>query len=353
MPQKNLASDGQMPATRNRAMVSALQLVVYLLPILVFFVALGIGSYALTPAQCVDIVADRLFGARPFGSELTSTAVTVLMNVRLPRVILSMLVGAALSVSGASFQALMRNPLVEPYTLGVSSGAAFGAALCMATSILPIQAGAFIFALISIAACYGIAYQKQETSVISLILAGIIISAVFSAALSAIQLFVDPLKLQGLIFWTMGAFYTTTWQKLLSALPGMAVGFVVLFALRWKMNILSLGDREAKMLGTDPGRLKALVLAGAALLASSSVAVTGIISLVGLIVPHVCRMLFGPDNKRLIPLSMALGASYLTIVDTIARNLFTFEVPVGIFTTLLGAPFFIFLLRKVRNAGWN
>jgi len=325
----------------------------YFIPIPVFLIALSIGPYELSIPQVIDIIFYKISGNTIFGSVLASSAITAFADIRLPRVILSMLVGAALSVSGASFQSVMKNPLVEPYTLGVSSGAAFGAALSMAFSFLTVQVSAFLFAMLSIVICYSIAQQKGEASVISLILAGIIISSIFTAALSAIQLFVDPLKLQGLIFWTMGAFYTTTWSKVLGSIGFMSVGFTLIFIFRWKLNILSLGDQEAKMLGVHPAIYKGIIIFAATLLASSSVAVTGIISLVGLMIPHICRMLFGPDNRRLIPLSMAFGASYLTIVDTFARNMFTFEIPVGIFTTILGAPFFIILLRKVRNAGWN
>ncbi|NLW65494.1 MAG: iron ABC transporter permease [Clostridiales bacterium] len=330
-----------------------IEIIMYFIPIPVFLIALSIGPYELSIPQVIDIIFYKISGNTIFGSVLASSAITAFADIRLPRVILSMLVGAALSVSGASFQSVMKNPLVEPYTLGVSSGAAFGAALSMAFSFLTVQVSAFLFAMLSIVICYSIAQQKGEASVISLILAGIIISSIFTAALSAIQLFVDPLKLQGLIFWTMGAFYTTTWSKVLGSIGFMAVGFTLIFIFRWKLNILSLGDQEAKMLGVHPAIYKGIIIFAATLLASSSVAVTGIISLVGLMIPHICRMLFGPDNRRLIPLSMAFGASYLTIVDTFARNMFTFEIPVGIFTTILGAPFFIILLRKVRNAGWN
>ncbi|NLH02166.1 MAG: iron ABC transporter permease [Clostridiales bacterium] len=331
----------------------SLEICLYFIPIPVFLTALCIGAYKLRITEVIDIILYKICGYTLFDSRLKALAVKALFDIRLPRVILSMLVGAALSVSGASFQSIMKNPLVEPYTLGVSSGAAFGAAFSMAFSLMPVQISAFAFAMLSIALCYGIARQKEQLSVISLILAGIVISSIFTAALSAIQLFVDPLKLQGLIFWTMGAFYTTTWSKVFSSVGFMAAGFALIFIFRWKLNILSLGDQEAKILGVNPALYKGIIIFAATLLASSSVAVTGIISLVGLMIPHVCRMLFGPDNKKLVPLSMALGASYLTVVDTFARNLFTFEIPVGIFTTFLGAPFFIILLRKVRSAGWN
>ena len=227
------------------------------------------------------------------------------------------------------------------------------ARLSMAFSLLPLQLSAFLFASASILACYLIAGQRGSAPILSLILAGIIVSAVCTAALSAVQLVVDPLKLQGLVFWTMGGFYTTTWEKLLSALPLLLVGLAAVYLLRWRMNILSLGDGEARMLGADPRLLRGAVLLSATLLASASVSVSGILSLVGLMIPHICRMLFGADHRRLIPLSMSLGAAYLTAVDTLARTLFTFEIPVGIFTTFLGAPFFVVLLRKARSIGWN
>lgn len=327
--------------------------ILYLLPIPVFFIALCSGSYQIDVPSIIDTITTAVFGKTVFGTTIEDSIRTVLLNVRLPRVILSLLVGAALSASGAAFQSIMRNPLVEPYTLGVSSGAALGAAISMAFSLLPLQSSAFLFALTSIALCYLISRHHGEASVISLILAGIIISSVCSAALSTIQLFVDPLKLQGLIFWTMGGFYTTTWAKVISCVKFLIPGYALIFFLRWRLNILSLGDRESKMLGLNPTVEKAVVILAATLLASASVAVCGIISLVGLMIPHICRMLFGSDNQKLIPLSMSLGASYLTLVDTLARTLFTFEIPVGVFTTFLGAPFFIILLRKTRNAGWN
>ena len=337
----------------NSRIKTFFEILVYVSPVIVFIIAMRTGSLDLGFKGIADAVLSRMTGNGIFGTDLADSAKTVIVDVRLPRVLLSLLVGAGLSVSGASFQSIMRNPLVEPYTLGVSSAAAFGAALSMVVPFIPIQGSAFGFAMLSVVFCYLIAGRKGQVSVISLILAGIIISSVFTALLSIIQVIVDPLKLQGLIFWTMGGFYTTTWAKLLGALPLFAAGFIVVFILRWKLNILSLGDKEAKMLGVNPALFKAVILFASTLLASASVATAGIISLTGLMIPHICRMLFGPDNKRLIPLSMTFGASYLTVVDIFARSIFTFEIPVGIFTTFAGAPFFIILLKKVRGAGWN
>lgn len=329
------------------------EILIYISPVIVFLTAINIGSIHLGFKELADVFGMKMLGINIFGSNVPGPVQTAIFDVRLPRVLLSLLVGAGLSVSGASFQSIMRNPLVEPYTLGVSSAAAFGAALSMIVPFFPIQLSSFIFAMASVALCYGIARQRRQVSVISLILAGIIISSAFAAALSIIQLLVDPLKLQGLIFWTMGGFYTTTWGKLGMALPLFAAGLILIFIFRWKLNILSLGDREAKILGLNPYVLKGIILFAATLLASTSVATSGIISLAGLMVPHACRMMFGPDNKRLIPLSITFGASYLTAVDIFARSIASFEIPVGIFTTFMGAPFFIILLKKVRGGGWG
>lgn len=327
--------------------------VLIILPIPVFLITLSIGAFHIPVDKIVDILIYKINGYTIFNKVLDRESITVLFNVRLPRVILSMLVGAALSVSGASFQALLRNPLVDPYILGLSSGAAFGAALSLYFMAIPTQLSAFIFGCISVGACYILSRSRGEISVVALILSGVIISSIFTALLSILQIMMDPLKLQGIIYWTMGSFHTSNWSKVFSCLPLITMGILAIYILRWRINILALGDREAKVLGVNHERNKVFIIIAATLLASSSVAVSGIISLVGLMVPHIVRMIIGPDNTKVIPVSICLGASYIAIVDTLSRSLFTFEVPIGIFTTLLGAPFFIVLLRKTRAGGWN
>ncbi len=338
----------------NQSRKKWLEILVYCLPVPVFFLALSLGAVSLGFQETVDIFAYRVTGGSVFETLIAPESVAVLMDVRLPRVLTAMLVGGGLAVAGAAFQSLLKNPLVEPFTLGLSSGAALGAALSMAAIItLPVSLSAFLFAALSITVCYLIAQRKGETPVISLILAGIVVSAVFTAGLYAVQLVVDPLKLQGLVFWTMGGFYTATWDKLLQVVFPMLGAFVVLFIMRWKLNVLSLGEREAKLLGVNPLSGKLIIIGAATLLAACAVSVSGIIGLVGLMIPHICRMIFGADNVKLVPLSMAMGATYLALVDLCSRTLFSFEIPVGIFTTLLGAPFFVVLLRKTRGGAWS
>jgi len=263
---------------------------------------------------------------------------------------MTFLVGMSLAVSGAAFQAMLKNPLVDPYILGLSSGAGFGVSLfSIFIPVLPMQVSALIFGLLAVGISYGFATRRDETSSLALVLAGVMISAVFTALLSMVQLIIDPLRLQSLIYWTMGSFNTASWDRVLSMLPLTVPAAVVVFVMRWRLNILALDDNDARYLGINAKRDKAVLILAAAVLASSAVAVSGIIILVGLVVPHIVRMLIGADNRALIPVSMALGASYLTVVDIFSRTLFTFEMPVGIFTTLIGAPFFIFLLRRMMK----
>lgn len=326
---------------------------VLLLPIPIFFITLCIGSYYIPITKVIDLIFYKISGYTFFHSVIDMNSINVLFDIRLPRVILSMLVGASLSVAGTSFQAVLKNPLVEPYTLGLSSGAAFGAALALAFISIPVQICAFFFACISVAICYFIATKDGDTSVVSLILSGVVISAVFTAFLSMLQIMIDPMKLQGLIYWIMGSLHTSSWEKVLSVLPYMIIGFSVIYIFRWKLNILALGEKDSIILGINPQKYKLIFIFAATLLASSAVSVSGIISLVGLMIPHILRMIFGPDNGKLIPMSFSLGAAYLAIVDCFSRNLCSFEIPIGIFTTIIGAPYFIFLIRRTKAGGWQ
>lgn len=330
-----------------------LKKLIFVFPIVIFFVSLGVGSYSIPLDQMVDIILYKISGYTIFNEQLSAQSINVLVNIRLPRVALGLLVGGALAVSGTAFQAVMRNPLVESYTLGLSSGAAFGAALAMAVVTIPIQICAFAFACLSVGISYLAASKNGETSVISLVLAGVVVASVFTAMLSILQISIDPLQLQGLVYWLMGSLHTASWEKLFAVLPYLVVGYAIIYFFRWKLNILSLGEKDAGSLGVNPQKYKLLFIGAATLMASAAVSVTGIVSLVGLMIPHMLRMLFGPDNTKLIPLSFCLGASYLAIVDMISRNLLTYEIPIGIFTTFLGAPYFIFLIRKTREGGWN
>jgi len=277
---------------------------------------------------------------------------TILVNVRLPRVLLTFLVGGSLASAGNALQALFRNPLVSPYILGLSAGAAFGAALAMTIPLLPLQPTAFAFGILAVGLAYFLARSRRSVSVVSLILSGVIVTGIFTALLTIVQFITDPFKLQTIVHWTMGNLHNTSWAKLKSAAPFCSVGIVWLFLFRWRMNVLALGDEETRAVGLNPEREKLLILVPATLVASAAIAVAGVIGLIGLVVPHMIRMMIGPDNTNSLPASFAFGGAFLLIVDTFSRTVAAFEIPIGVFTTLLGGPFFIFLLRRAK-IGWE
>jgi len=277
---------------------------------------------------------------------------TILWEVRLPRVALTFLVGGALACGGNGLQALFRNPLVCPYILGLSSGAAFGAALAMTTLWLPVQLSAFFFGMVAVGFSYFLARAQHTVSVVSLILSGVVVGGIFTALLTIVQFLTDPFKLQTIVHWTMGNLHNATWEQLRAAAPGILVGVVWLFLWRWRMNVLALGDEETRAVGLNPTRERVLVLIPATLAASAAIAVAGVIGLVGLVVPHMVRMMIGPDNRHTLPASFTFGGAFLLLVDTLSRSLTAFEIPIGVFTTLLGGPFFMYLLKKAR-VGWE
>ena len=277
---------------------------------------------------------------------------TILYQVRLPRILLVFLTGGILAASGSAMQAIFRNPLIDPYILGLSSGAAFGAALALYITLIPIQISAFIFGLLAVGLSYIIARKNKQVSIISLILAGIITNGIFTALLTIIQIISDPFKLQSIVHWIMGSFHTANWYKLkLVIIPAIA-GLIILFFLRWKLNVLALGDEEALSAGINPDRIKVWVLIATTLACSAVIAVSGIIGLYGLIIPHLVRMLFGVNNKTTLLMNLLIGGVFLVVIDDISRSFKGFEIPIGVFTMLFCAPFFIWLLKKT-NTGWQ
>jgi len=271
----------------------------------------------------------------------------ILFGIRLPRLLLGLAVGAALSVSGASLQAVFKNPLVNEYILGISSGAAFGASLSIVVlgSAVPPQIAAFVFALLAVALVLLVS-RTSRSSPISTLLTGVIISAFFSAVLSLVEFFASPYSLQALFYWLMGNLGTAGWPDLAIPLPLIAAGTAILLLMSWRLNVLSLDDEDARSLGVNVKRDQGIVVLLATLITALAVSVAGIIGWLGLIIPHLVRMIVGVDNRRVLPLSAALGASLLVLADDAARVLTAFEVPVGIFTSLIGLPLFILLLAK-------
>ncbi|MCW4033916.1 MAG: iron ABC transporter permease [Candidatus Bathyarchaeota archaeon] len=287
---------------------------------------------------------------------LSQKQLIILTLVRIPRVIISMCVGAALSVSGVSLQGVSRNPLVGPEILGVSAGAGFGAACAILffEGVVPVQVFAFTFGLTAVMLTFLVskAIKNQGNSVIVLILSGIAVSAVFSAALGIMKYVADPYeKLPEIVFWLLGSFSAVSWSDILNVVP-MLVGIVTIVLLRWRVNILSLGEEEAKTLGVNYGITRTVLLMAATLATAASVACCGIISWVGLIVPHITRRIVGSDHKILIPATLSVGAVFMVVCDGLARTLYTFEVPIGIITSLVGAPVFILLLKFGDKKKW-
>lgn len=288
------------------------------------------------------------------GSAVETTEVVV-WNIRLPRVLAAMLVGAALAAAGASYQVLFRNPLVSPDILGVSSGAALGAVcgIFLSLPVIAIQGFAFLGGLGAVAVVILVAQAVRGVDqTLVLVLTGVVMGALAGAATSLLKVMADPYdQLPAITFWLLGSLANTTQADLRPVLPSVILGLVPLVLLRWRINLLSLGDDEARALGVDASRLRLLVIAAATLITASVVAIAGVVGWVGLVIPHIARMVVGPSFGVLLPVAAILGAGYMLLVDTLCRTLGTVEIPLGIMTAVLGAPFFLWLLARGRR-GW-
>lgn len=318
-------------------------------PLLAALLALQVGAYAVPWTDLWGTVFGYS-GATIIPEHLRA----IILHVRLPRIVLAMLVGLALSASGATLQAVFRNPLVDAFIMGLSAGAAFGCAVSVAFfPAWPIQISAFIFCILAAFLTFTLARTRGEVPTLALILSGVVVSAFFTALVSIIKFLVDPHKLAAIVFWLMGSLSLADWQAVQKAAPWIIFGALVIFFGRWRLNALSMGDAEARSLGVAVGRERGLFLLAAALAVAAAVSVSGIIGWVGLMIPHVVRMLVGPDHRRVVPISMAAGASFMVLSDTVARTITGGEIPVGIVTTLTGAPFFIYLLKKRGQESWT
>ena len=279
---------------------------------------------------------------------------TALFNIRVPRILVVLMVGGALSVAGASYQGMFKNPLVSPDLLGASAGASFGACLAMLLNMpnLFIQLFAFAGGMVAVACVVGLNRVIRADAMLGLILGGILVGTLFQSGTSIIKLVADADdKLPSITFWLMGSFAGIKLEDFLMILPVMFVGFALLMSQRWKLNVLSFGEEEARSLGINTGRTRLIVILAATLLSSCSVAVAGIIGYIGLVVPHLTRAIVGPNYRLLLPATLVVGAVFLLIVDNFARCLYSVEIPVGLLTSILGVPFFVFIYRK-NMRGW-
>lgn len=297
-----------------------------------------LGRYSLTPSQLLDLLVGK--------SDDTSAA-KVLFEIRLPRIAAALLIGAALSAAGVCYQGMFRNPMVSPDILGASTGAGFGAALAilLGAGYFGISATAFVFGLLAVLLAYLVSRVGKTNETVAMILAGMVVSSLFSAGTSFLKLVADTQQaLPAITYWLMGSLSSIKTKDLLFLLIPFVIGFVPLMLLRWRMNLLTVGEEEAQAMGINTKVLRLIVVVCATLLTAASVAVSGMIGWVGLIIPHFCRMLFGCDYRRLLPATALFGAAFLLAVDDVARLATTAEIPIGILTAFVGAPIFLYLI---------
>jgi len=326
-------------------------LTILISPIFIGWISLFLGAYGVTPLMVLKILFNEMFHIFNIG-DIPEKAIIV--DIRLPRVLLAGVVRACLSGSGVTLQGIFRNPLVDPFILGISAGAAFGCAITLGfLSYLPVQFMAFIFGIIAVVIAYSVALTQGEVSRLPLILSGVIVSAFFTALVSIVKFLVDPHKLQSIVYWLMGSFSLADWKGVKISLLGVIFGLLPIFLMRWRLNVMSLGEEEAKALGINVSRDRLLFIGFSTFSVSIATSLCGIIGWVGLMVPHLVRMLVGPDHRVLVPLSFAGGASFMIMADTLSRTITSFDIPVGIITALTGAPFFIYLMRQGGKEAWG
>ena len=336
---------------QGRGRRAAVLLVSAVVLLLLFFVSLTLGRYSVPLADVVRILHHRfwkLFGVQT-PETWTAFMENAVVNIRLPRIVMAMLVGCSLSAAGATFQGVFRNPMASPDILGASSGAAFGAALAilLGCSSQFITGFAFLGSILTVVLVFAIAQHAPGQRTVNLILAGIMVGSLFSAGTSYLKLVADPTnQLPAITYWLLGSLSGTRLSAIPVAVLPMTVGLVPLLLLRWRLNVLSLGESEARALGVNTDLLRAALILCATLITAAAISVSGVIGWVGLVIPHLSRKLIGSDNRGLLPCSMLVGAAFLLIVDDVSRNLLATEIPIGILTAVIGAPFFIYLLLR-------
>lgn len=321
--------------------------------ILVAFFALSIGRFDVSPAQVFAVLINHL-GIGESTYSLAQQRVVEL--VRLPRVLLALVAGAGLGVAGASLQSLFRNPLVGPNIIGIAPGAAFGGVLAILFSGAAwlTMTGAFVFGLAAILLVLGFARAGGRTGTLTLVLAGVIVGALFGALVSLIQFLANvESELPTILYWLLGSLATADFNKLAVMVVAFLLGGVPLLGLRFQLNVMALGEDEARALGLKVDLIRWTVLLGSTLIIAASVAVAGIIGWIGLVIPHLARMAVGSDNRSLLPASALLGAIVLVLVDTLCRSLTAAEIPLSVITAIAGAPVFLVLLRRAGSTGWN
>lgn len=340
-----MSSDSAAPAARRW--------IAPFLLVLIVVVSFSVGQYAVAPDELWRAIVSRMLGQ---ASGLPPAVETVIWQIRLPRVIAALSIGAALAAAGAAYQGLFRNPLVSPDILGVSAGASLGAVLGIYFSLpaLAIQALAFAGGLIAVAGVYAVGSMvRARDPTLVLVLAGMAVAALLGACVSLVKVLADPYnQLPAMTYWLLGSLASITSDDVIAAAPAMLMGLAPMILMRWRMNVLALEDEETRALGLNAKALRALLIVAATLMTAAAVSISGLIGWIGLLTPHIARALVGPDFGRLLPASIMLGGGFLVGVDLIARNAAQTEIPLGVLTAALGAPFFLYLLATAAR-GWR
>jgi len=345
---KKLANCWENSMTNNKSRAKIISM--YAALVLLAVASVALGRYKISFADMLE----ALFAGGKAKQEI-SIIYNIIYKVRLPRILASMLIGSALSAAGASYQGIFKNPMVSPSLLGVSSGAGFGAAIAILLDFSTgmIQAMAFVFGIAAVTIVYFVSRfaAKKMDRTLTLILTGVVISSAFTSLISLLKYVGDPYDdLPEITFWLLGSISDVSMKDaLITAIP-VVLGLVVLFLVRWKINIMTLDEDEAVSLGIETQKLSGVIILVSTVITASVVSISGMISWVGLVIPHLARMMVGPDYKRVIPASFAIGAIFMLALDDISRVCFTAEIPLGILTSIIGTPFFLYLMLKGRKS---
>jgi iron complex transport system permease protein len=322
------------------------------LPVALAVISLTLGRYDISAPDVVRVLLSPLFPGLAEG--IPEIAQQLVLRIRVPRILAALLIGASFGATGTAFQAIFKNPLVDSNILGVTSGAGFGAAIAilLMASNWQVQLSAFVFGLAAVSLSFFGSRLYKSTPILVLTLMGILVGSLFNSLTSLLKYVADPLDtLPAITFWLLGSLTNITWQNIPGLFMITLLGLIFFWLVRWRLNILSLGDDEAKSLGVNPIHMKMMIILVATLMTAVAVSISGVIGWVGLVIPHAGRMIVGPDHKRLLPVSVGLGAAFLLLIDNIARTLLPGEIPLGVLTGLIGVPLLIALLRRNRT-GW-
>lgn len=351
-PVKKLRLSVLLTNRKKRLSKDVVVVLIIVLPIILFLLSLPLGRYQITTIDVVRIILSPVFPDIADGIPLI--AQQLVLQVRVPRILAALLIGASYGATGTAFQAIFKNPLVDSNILGVTSGAGFGAAIAilLMAGTWQVQISAFLFGLLAVSLSFFGSRLYKATPLLVLTLMGILVGSLFNSLTSLLKYVADPLDaLPAITFWLLGSLTNVTWNRMSALIIITLFGLVLLWLVRWRLNILSLGDQEAKSLGVDPVQVKILIIFIATLMTAVAVSISGVIGWVGLVIPHAGRMIVGPDHKRLMPVSIGLGGAFMILIDNVSRTLLPGEIPLGVLTGLIGVPMLIILLRRSKT-GW-